>query len=93
MTSIANWYATHLLYSFRPSTRTVELQPGTAGAAVPRWTGNNDTVVYVSNDGLWIRRSPGTQPVRLEYPLFTPQQWPNYYGQVPFAAQFALATR
>jgi len=90
--ALANWYNAHQLLSFDPSTGSVRDNTATSGATAPQWSTNGKTLLYVSNDGLWLRDSAATAPVQVAQPLFTPGQWPSYYGQVAFSSQFSWSS-
>jgi hypothetical protein len=91
--ALANWYNAHHLLSFDPSTGSVQANSVTPGATVPQWSTNGRTLLYVSNNGLWLKDSPASSPVEVAQPLFTPGQWPSYYGQVAFSSQFSWSSR
>jgi hypothetical protein len=51
------------------------------------------TVLYQANDALWLIATPKSAPVKIASPLFPVSDWPSYYGQVAWAAQFAWAPK
>jgi hypothetical protein len=62
------------------------VQPG----AVPApGTFVRSTLLYVAGDGLWLLPTLAAKPVEIATPLFPPHEWPAYYGQVAWTAQFA----
>ncbi len=87
--ALSRWYDEHQLLSFDPSTGSVKDIAATSGATVPQWSRNGTTLLYVSNDGLWLRDGSVAKPVEVAQPLFTAGQWPSYYGQVAFSSQFS----
>jgi dipeptidyl aminopeptidase/acylaminoacyl peptidase len=87
--TIKRWYATRHLWLLRArSSRPVEL-PGTTGAAAPVWSRDGKSILYVANDGLWLVPRLGERPRAIAGPLFLPNHWPSYYGQINWTSQFA----
>jgi dipeptidyl aminopeptidase/acylaminoacyl peptidase len=87
--TIKRWYATRHLWLLRASsTRPVEL-PGTTGAAAPVWSRDGKSILYVANDALWLIPRLGEHPRAIAGPLFPPNHWPSYYGQIDWTNQFA----
>ncbi len=91
--ALSDWYNSHQLYAYSPRDSSVRAITHTSGATVPQWSNNGKSLLYVSNDGLWLDTNPTQQPIEIAKPLFAPHEWPSYYGQVPFSAQFAWWTR
>ncbi|HXW35544.1 MAG TPA: hypothetical protein VEJ87_13280 [Acidimicrobiales bacterium] len=87
--SVTGWYAARRLYTFNAVTGAGEPKAGTSGATSPQWSTDGKTLLYVSNDGLWIRSASASESTEIESPLFVPQKWPSYYGQVAFTSQFS----
>jgi hypothetical protein len=81
--TMARWYATRRL---RIGGEAVQ---GSGGAASPVWSSDGRSLLFVARDGLWLLPRLGGRPVRVATPLFWPGRWPNYYGQVDWASQFA----
>lgn len=59
------------------------------GATDPAWSANGTSLLYAARDGIWLLPRISGQPVRIATPLFRPGNWPAYYGQVGWTAQFA----
>jgi dipeptidyl aminopeptidase/acylaminoacyl peptidase len=91
--TIKRWYATRHLWLLRArSSRPVEL-PGTTGAAAPVWARDGKSILYVANDALWLIPRIGERPRAIAGPLFPPNHWPSYYGQIDWTSQFAWLSR
>lgn len=59
------------------------------GAAVPAWSADGKSLLYIARDGIWLLPRLAGPPMRIATPLFPPGNWPSYYGQVDWAAQYA----
>jgi hypothetical protein len=46
----------------------------------------------VAGDALWLIPKPGAKPEKIAGPLYQPNAWPSYYGQVGWSSQFAWAS-
>ena len=90
--TIARWYATHSLWLLRPGATHATEVAGTRGAAVPVWSSDGSSVLYVADDSLWLIPKLGAKPERIAGPLYPPSVWPSYYGQVGWSSQFAWAS-
>jgi TolB protein len=87
--TIKRWYATRHLWLLQArSTRPVEL-PGTTGAATPVWSRDGKSILYVASDALWLIPRLGERPHAIAGPLFPPNHWPSYYGQIDWTSRFA----
>jgi hypothetical protein len=85
---VARWYDAHQLWLYHPVTRSLRRLDAT-GAADPAWSANGQSLLYVARDGIWLLPRLSGTPVRIATPLFQPGNWPAYYGQVRWLAQFA----
>jgi Tol biopolymer transport system component len=85
---VARWYDAHQLWLYHPATRSLR-RLNARGAAVPAWSADGKSLLYVARDGIWLLPQPGGQPARIATPLFEPGNWPTYYGQIGWTAQFA----
>ncbi len=87
----STWYDAHQLRLFQPTSGVTTTVSQLSGASVPVWAQDGQSVIYVSGNGLWLGSSGSdhSSPQEIAHPLFTPNQWPAFYGQVPFAQQFA----
>lgn len=77
------WYTTRRL---RVGSRIVL---HSTGAASPVWSADGRSLLFVAGDVLWLLPRLDARPVRVAGPLFWPGRWPNYYGEVDWADQFA----
>jgi hypothetical protein len=95
----SSWYQAHELLVWNTRTDTTSRIANSAGAIVPAWSRDGRELLYVSNDGLWLTRLSGGQPIEIEHPLFPEQQWRqvatndlSFYGQIPWNAQFSWSS-
>jgi len=87
--SVVSWYDSLQLWLYSPAPgRSIEL-PAATGAVVPVWSATSKSLLYVENDGLWLLKSPKSQPVEVVGPLLPPNDWSAYYAQVHWAGTFA----
>lgn len=87
--SVQNWYGSLRLEIYRPGKPSVQDLRSGAGAVVPTWSSNSQSLLFVKDDGIWLWRGLQGKPMRVEYPLLAPDDWGAYFGQVPWAQQFA----
>jgi WD40-like Beta Propeller Repeat len=87
------WYDAHELYVFDPATGATRRMGKIGGADVPAWSSDGRELLYVGNDGLWMTSLASGKSVEIEYPLFHAGYWRglqvDYYGQLPWSAQFS----
>jgi hypothetical protein len=87
--SVASWYDSLQLWLYSPRTgRSVEVSAA-KGAVVPIWSADSKSLLYIDNDGLWLLKTPNSQPVEIVGPLLPPDDWGSYYAQVHWAGTFA----
>ena len=86
---VRRWYATHSLWILRQRATTPTEIRGTRGAAAPVWSADGKSVLYVANDALWLLPTLSSRPVRIASPLFTPNDWQSFYGEISWSTQFA----
>ena len=85
---VARWYDAHQLWLYHPATHSLR-RLDARGATAPAWSAGGNSLLYAARDGIWLLPRLDGQPVRIATPLFPPGNWPAYYGQVSWAAQFA----
>jgi hypothetical protein len=90
--TIERWYATHTLWLLRSGTTHATELTGTQGAAAPVWSGDGRSLLYVAGDALWLIPTVGAKPEKVAGPLYPPDAWPSYYGQVGWTSEFAWAS-
>lgn len=90
--TIARWYATHTLWLLRAGATHATKVADTQGAAAPAWSSNGGSILYVAGDALWLIPRIGAKPEKIAGPLYPPNSWPSYYGQVGWSSQFAWAS-
>jgi Tol biopolymer transport system component len=89
---VSSWYGAHQLYFYDPVLGSTTEATQHQGATVPQWSTDGSSLLYVSDNGLWLSSNSTAAPVEIARPLFTPGDWPSYYGQVAFASQFSWAS-
>lgn len=90
--TVTAWYAQHRLWVLRAGSQRPVAIPATQGAATPTWSSNSRSLMYVSGDALWLIPHLGAHPVKIAAPLFVPTDWPSYYGQIAWTAQFSWSS-
>ena len=90
--TLADWYNAHQLYLFDPTTGSTQPSTHSQGVTVPLWSSAGNSLLYVSNDGLWLKSTLTEPPVEIAHPLFKPGAFPTFYGQVSFSSQFSWAS-
>ncbi len=86
---VSSWYNSLQLWLYSTGTgRSVEL-PAAKGAVMPIWSADSKSLLYIDNDGLWLLKTPKSQPVEVAGPLLPPNDWDPYYAQVDWAGLFA----
>jgi hypothetical protein len=86
--AVAAWYDAHQLWLYDPAQRSLR-ELDASGASVPTWAADGESLLYVAQDGLWLLPSLSGRPVQIAGPLFPPDDWPTFYGQVNWLSQFA----
>jgi len=90
--TVARWYATHSLWLLRAGARRATEIAGTRGAASPVWSSDGRSLLYIAGDSVWLIPKLGVTPERIAGPLYPPNDWPRYYGQVEWTGQFAWSS-
>ena len=86
---VSSWYNSLQLWLYSTRTgRSTEL-PAAKGAVVPIWSADSKSLLYIDNDGLWLLKTPKSQPSEVAGPLLPPNDWSPYYAQVHWAGLFA----
>jgi dipeptidyl aminopeptidase/acylaminoacyl peptidase len=85
---VAAWYDAHQLWLYDPARRSLR-ELNADGASVPTWSADGNSLLYAAQDGIWLLPGLTERPVRIAGPLFPPDNWPTYYGQVDWLSQFA----
>lgn len=85
--NLARWNDAHRLYTHDVLTGTVTHAVSGSDATVPQWSRTGSALLCVRNEGVRLRPS-GNRPAEVARPLFSPDVWPSYYGQVAFSSQF-----
>jgi dipeptidyl aminopeptidase/acylaminoacyl peptidase len=87
--TVRSWYATHSLWLLESGSSTPRRVPGTGGAASPAWSADGRSLLYVSNDALWLLPTTSGRPIRIVAPLFRRDDWNSFFGEIDWADQFA----
>ncbi|MHB1710501.1 MAG: TolB-like translocation protein [Acidimicrobiales bacterium] len=82
---VASWYNAHRLCLYDPTTGAVQAVAQAHGATVPLWSHAGTSLLYVSNNGLWLHAARTRATAQIARPIFT-VRWPTYCGQVPFTS-------
>ncbi|MGD0386065.1 MAG: hypothetical protein ABSB73_08000 [Solirubrobacteraceae bacterium] len=90
--AVRRWYATHTLWLMRHAGARPNEIAGTAGAAAPVWSADGRSLLYVSNDALWLLPTLSSKPVLIASPLFTPTDWQSDFGRIDWTNQFAWSS-
>lgn len=90
---IAAWFAAHRILLYNAANGHTRSVPEARGATAVNWSANDHSLLYVRNDALWLLPTLTSKPVRIATPLFPPDNWPQYYAEIPWSAQFAWSPR
>ena len=87
------WAAAHAIYVWNARTNATRRIGAIDGASVPTWSTDGRNLLFVRNDGLWLQPIDGGAPIEIEHPLFasdalTGPDSVDYFGQIPWTAQF-----
>jgi hypothetical protein len=91
--AVSSWFAAHSLWTIPGGASRASEIPATAGATAPVWSSDGRSLLYVADDALWLLPALPGPPVRIAGPLFAPNDWPGYYGEVDWGGQFAWVSR
>jgi hypothetical protein len=91
--ALTRWYGEHVLRVYDTRTHRLRTVPSARGATAPLWSADGKSIVYVADDGVWLLPSLGAKPTRIASPLFTPSNWPSYFGQIAWPLQLAWWSR
>lgn len=86
--AVTAWYNAHQLWVYTTASRSLR-KLDASGAAVPAWSADGHSLLYIARDGIWLLPRLTGRPVRIATPLYTPGNWPSYYGQVDWIPRFA----
>jgi hypothetical protein len=90
----AAWTAAHAIYVWNARTGATRRIGAIDGAAVPTWSDDGRSLLFVREDGLWLAPLSGGAPVEIERPLFsnaalTGDAGVDYFGQIGWTHQFS----
>ena len=86
---LTRWYGQHVLRIYNTRTHRLRTIRAAAGATAPLWSPDGKSLVYLADDGVWLLPSLDAKPVQIATPLFTPSNWPSYFGQIAWSAQMS----
>ena len=86
---LAEWFADHRVLLYDAGTHHVRRLPAATGATAITWSHDGTSLLYVRDDALWLLPSLQSKAIRIAGPLFPPLNWPQYYAQIAWSAQFA----
>jgi hypothetical protein len=92
--SEAVWQAAHAIYVWNARTGATRRVGPIDGANTPTWSADGRDLLFVRDDGIWLQPISGGRPVEIEHPLFaanalTGPDGVDYFGQIPWSAQFS----
>jgi hypothetical protein len=86
---ILRWYATRHLYLLCAGLNKPLEVAHTQGAAAPVWSANSQGLLYVDDNALYLLTHVDAAPVEVAGPLFAPNSWTGYFGDIAWTRQFA----
>lgn len=89
---LAEWFADHRVLLYDTRTQRVRRLPAANGATAITWSRDGKSLLYVRGDALWLLPSLQSKAIRIAGPLFQPHNWPQYFAQIGWSAQFAWST-
>jgi TolB protein len=93
-----SWYRAHALEIWNTRTGVTRQIGPVDGAQLPVWSRDGRRLLFVANDGLWLTSLTGGRPTEIERPLYPQRAWnslfrgafsDDFYGQMPWSAQFS----
>jgi dipeptidyl aminopeptidase/acylaminoacyl peptidase len=87
--NVAAWFSAHRVWLYNAAGGKRREFAAVRGATALTWSHDGGSLLYVKNNSLWLLPKPSGRPVEIVAPLFPPGNWPEYYAQIPWAAQFA----
>jgi dipeptidyl aminopeptidase/acylaminoacyl peptidase len=87
--NVAAWFSAHRVWLYNAAGGKRRELAAVRGATALTWSHDGGSLLYVKNNSLWLLPKPSGRPVEIVAPLFPPGNWPQYYAQIPWAAQFA----
>jgi WD40-like Beta Propeller Repeat len=90
------WFQAHQLYVWNSQTNTDRRIGSISGASLPTWSRDGKSLLYVSDDGLWLTDVATGKAAEIEHPLYPDSAWNkvqttdlSFYGQIPWSKQFS----
>lgn len=87
--AIAAWFSAHRVLLYNTSAGHIRAVRAAHGATAIAWSRDGRSLLYIRDDAVWLLPSPDGTPVRIAAPLFPAHDWPQYFAQIAWAAQFA----
>jgi hypothetical protein len=93
------WFQAHQLDVWNSQTGATRRIGATSGSSLPTWSRDGTSLLYVSDDGLWLADTTTGRTVEIEHPLYRETTWKHvattnlaFYGQIPWSKQFSWHT-
>jgi hypothetical protein len=93
------WFHAHRLEVWNSRTDRTRRIGAIDGASLPTWSRDGKSLLYVSDDGLWLADAATGKAVEIEHPLYRASSWKHvattslaFYGQIPWSKQFSWYT-
>jgi dipeptidyl aminopeptidase/acylaminoacyl peptidase len=90
---IAAWFNAHRLLIYDTASGRTRSIPAAQGATAVTVSRDGHDLLYVRDDALWLLPKLSGQPIRIAAPLFPLHNWPQYYAQVAWSAQYAWSAK
>jgi hypothetical protein len=87
--AVARFYNTLQLRLYTATTGTTTNVPAGRGAVVPIWARSGTSLMFVADDGLWLWKNLKDEPTEVAGPLFQPNNWNPFFGQIDWTDRFA----
>ena len=87
--AVEHFYNTLELRLYTATTGTTTNVPAARGAVVPTWAQSGTSLMFVADDGLWLWKNLKDEPTEVAGPLFQPQNWNPFFGQINWTNRFA----
>lgn len=92
-TRIAAWFNAHRLLIYDTASGRTRSIPAAHGGTAVTVSRDDQGLLYVRDDALWLLPKLSGRPIRIAAPLFPPHNWPQYYAQVAWSAQYAWSAK
>ncbi|MGH2850302.1 MAG: hypothetical protein ACRDLP_06765, partial [Solirubrobacteraceae bacterium] len=87
--AVTRFYDTLELRRYDRATASSTTVTSARGAVVPVWSRTDGSLLFVADDGLWLWRVGGGDPVEIAGPIFELGNWHAFFAQIDWSDQFA----